>query len=260
MKKLALLLVLFLVACGQQVVCNEPYIQVGNECCLDKDANQICDKDEAPEVDFSEVQSEQIDEEELAPEQEKQAIDEILEKIESRVTSYRYTTPYARYDGSTWYIKNNMVRVDLHDPLTIKAGLEEGLFADILIFDTDKETVMAYCKHREHVCRDSADREFELDFDKYWAHTPIDLLQRYRGDKEEVVKWEGELVEDRLATMIVFKEPDQKTTIWVDAHYGVPLRIKTEKGKTITHTTFDEMAFNTVKDEIFTDFNIRYRR
>src|SRR3989338_9356658 len=27
-------------------ICNKPYIQVGSECCLDKNDNQICDKDE----------------------------------------------------------------------------------------------------------------------------------------------------------------------------------------------------------------------
>lgn len=30
----------------QQTVCNKPYILVGNDCCLDKDDNGICDKDE----------------------------------------------------------------------------------------------------------------------------------------------------------------------------------------------------------------------
>ena len=29
-----------------KIVCNEPYIRIGNECCLDKDSNKICDKDE----------------------------------------------------------------------------------------------------------------------------------------------------------------------------------------------------------------------
>jgi hypothetical protein len=32
------------------VVCNAPYILVGADCCLDKDANRICDRDEAPPV------------------------------------------------------------------------------------------------------------------------------------------------------------------------------------------------------------------
>ena len=31
---------------GKAVACNKPYIQVGTECCLDKDDSSICDKDE----------------------------------------------------------------------------------------------------------------------------------------------------------------------------------------------------------------------
>ncbi len=31
-----------------EITCNKPYIKVGSDCCLDKDNNSICDKDEAP--------------------------------------------------------------------------------------------------------------------------------------------------------------------------------------------------------------------
>ncbi|HLC61223.1 MAG TPA: hypothetical protein VJJ52_07390 [Candidatus Nanoarchaeia archaeon] len=49
-KKFLLFLVILsgiiLVSCTSKPVCNKPYILVGNECCLDKDSNNICDKDE----------------------------------------------------------------------------------------------------------------------------------------------------------------------------------------------------------------------
>lgn len=35
---------------GGAVVCNKPYILVGNDCCLDKNDNNICDKDEVEET------------------------------------------------------------------------------------------------------------------------------------------------------------------------------------------------------------------
>jgi len=43
-----LFILVVLVACNQnqQVVCNKPYILVGNSCCLDKNNNNICDNDE----------------------------------------------------------------------------------------------------------------------------------------------------------------------------------------------------------------------
>ena len=46
---LVLLLALIFTGCVQQVVCNKPYILVGNGCCLDKNDNRICDADEAPD-------------------------------------------------------------------------------------------------------------------------------------------------------------------------------------------------------------------
>ncbi|PIN87918.1 disulfide bond formation protein DsbA [Candidatus Woesearchaeota archaeon CG10_big_fil_rev_8_21_14_0_10_32_24] len=51
-----LAVVLFIAGCtgSSKVVCNEPYIQVGSECCLDQNSNKICDSDEggaaAPEA------------------------------------------------------------------------------------------------------------------------------------------------------------------------------------------------------------------
>lgn len=47
---LSLLVLLLIAGCGttttNQIICNAPYIQVGSDCCLDKDNNHICDKDE----------------------------------------------------------------------------------------------------------------------------------------------------------------------------------------------------------------------
>ena len=44
---LVLILTLILSGCGNQTTCNQPYIKVGNECCLDQNSNNICDSDEA---------------------------------------------------------------------------------------------------------------------------------------------------------------------------------------------------------------------
>lgn len=45
---LSLLVVLGVIAisCSAKPTCSNPYILVGNDCCLDKDGNNICDKDE----------------------------------------------------------------------------------------------------------------------------------------------------------------------------------------------------------------------
>lgn len=58
-----LILMFFLVGCGtqsptgqvvKQITCNKPYILVGDDCCLDKDDNSICDKDETTQEETEE--------------------------------------------------------------------------------------------------------------------------------------------------------------------------------------------------------------
>jgi len=39
-------LLIIISGCVEEVICNPPYIQVGNECCLDLNDNNICDSDE----------------------------------------------------------------------------------------------------------------------------------------------------------------------------------------------------------------------
>ena len=52
---------LFLVSC-QPVTCNEPYILVGDSCCLDQDNNSICDFDDAliPEPEQEELGAQEV--------------------------------------------------------------------------------------------------------------------------------------------------------------------------------------------------------
>jgi len=61
-----LVLVLLVSACEVQKVvkveCNKPYIKVGTSCCLDKDDNAICDKDEVKEEPKVEVKEEPVEE------------------------------------------------------------------------------------------------------------------------------------------------------------------------------------------------------
>lgn len=49
--------VIFLAGCVQtsKVVCNDPYLKVGDSCCLDKDANAVCDRDEMTAVECADA-------------------------------------------------------------------------------------------------------------------------------------------------------------------------------------------------------------
>jgi len=261
MKSLLLLTILLLAACTPAPVCNEPYILVGNECCLDENNNNICDRDDPkPELKLEDVKEEQVTQGELEVLEEAKkltAAEQMLDLIDQRVKSYTFITTYDKYDGSTWFIKNDiqLTRIDLHDVLTLKPGE----FVDLLVFNNSDNTLKGYCRRKEHVCRDSLEREFDLDYRTYWVDTPVDILKTYKNKKEIVFKERSEIIDDRTATMLVYQEGKTKTTIWVDSHFGIPLKILKEKGKDKRVTTFENMAVNTVKDDVFHAFNVRPR-
>ena len=41
--------------CQQKIMCNKPYILIGNSCCLDKNDNKICDNDEMEQFQKNET-------------------------------------------------------------------------------------------------------------------------------------------------------------------------------------------------------------
>lgn len=77
------LTILILSGCGESsitggaVVCNKPYILVGNDCCLDKNDNNVCDKDE------EDVAAEQVEppKGEIIEEQIEEVKEEIVEEV-----------------------------------------------------------------------------------------------------------------------------------------------------------------------------------
>jgi hypothetical protein len=58
----SMFLVILISCCVQQstpentATCNKPYIKVGADCCLDKNDNNICDKDETDSFDISKIE------------------------------------------------------------------------------------------------------------------------------------------------------------------------------------------------------------
>jgi len=91
-------LTLILIGCSQQITCNKPYILVGNECCLDKDDNSICDEDDnQPQIepDQEVKETEQVTQTNLN--QDKEEEKELIKTEEPKLTSANFTL--LRLDG-----------------------------------------------------------------------------------------------------------------------------------------------------------------
>lgn len=96
----------------QGIICNPPYIQVGNDCCLDQNNNSICDKDEM----LGKTETETPQEEPAEEEQNESEMDKIetiqgfkteREEVESWCLGGR---EYARYSGGGQVAMTNDVK------------------------------------------------------------------------------------------------------------------------------------------------------
>jgi len=95
---------------GMAVVCNKPYIQVGTDCCLDKDDNSICDSDEKEEepVEIKQTEKEEVKEEPKPKEIKTAKLQEkvIVDNIAYSVEKVRRLTQIGDYIGdSFWGVK-----------------------------------------------------------------------------------------------------------------------------------------------------------
>lgn len=126
---LLILAVLVLSGCkssvtGGAIVCNKPYILVGTDCCLDKDDNAVCDKDEW-EAPVEEVEPKEEFKEEIIEQPE------IVEEVKEEITE----TPgeYAMKEGDMVTFENKAITVN-------KIGFFQGKLAVTVNVDgTERE-------------------------------------------------------------------------------------------------------------------------
>jgi hypothetical protein len=86
-----LVVLVFLVGCQQTIVCNEPYIIKGTDCCLDQDGNSVCDEDEVEVEEQENEESEQETEEEETDSDEEPTISLEEEEKSSETQGLYYT-------------------------------------------------------------------------------------------------------------------------------------------------------------------------
>jgi len=90
-------------ATGEAIVCNKPYIQVGQDCCLDKDDNTICDKDEVEADEMEEGNVIDIPDEEKKTEEviREEVVKEEPEKLEQELIVIMKAGDSVVFNGDT---------------------------------------------------------------------------------------------------------------------------------------------------------------
>ncbi|MBN1645327.1 hypothetical protein JW851_04830 [Candidatus Woesearchaeota archaeon] len=224
MKKLIILAsalaILLLVGCVPQepsVVCNLPYTQVGNKCCMDLNSNGICDSDEQPfkpgEVSGTVLMKQYIN---------------TLNSMEGY--SYKYKEDTYKVHGTT--VKKELAR-QTKVPSEVPVGPKKTVmpWVDVIYFDTVSKIAAGYCEGLdetgERMCSGFGlwDIEIPVDYDKHYKKTPTEWLMEFSGKEPSEIKPDYRYEVSGLeVTGLIFVEPEKTTILDIDPRTGIVWR------------------------------------
>jgi len=259
-------LVVFLVGCnaaqsptGNVVAsaCEPPnYEYAAGDCCLDADADKVCDRDEPAPEPAPEPQV-------FEPAPANQAIADAIAKFNQNVSSY-----YFKIGKDEHFVRGKEVHIQLGTfrelPFKVNGTIRTHI-TDIFI-DRSRSEAIAYCDPRteeEIVGEFNADRSkciklidipFTLDYQEYNPELPEDWLHKYANTAPARVEDTDQFIKlpsgwKTVNPVLHFQEGDKTVILRLDAKTGLPLKIETTEGTLNKITSFDFFVHNTVKPE-----------
>jgi len=180
--------------------------------------------------------------EELSPE-----LRELLQKADQKVKSYKYlfSLTLDNKEPHSYFVKGQYIKVKLYelDPYNIDN------YYDMVYLDTKNKKAYAYCENTKRCMSrdvDNTKKVYNVSYDEYRVETPYEYLKDITF--AEIVG--PEVVENRDTVKIKEVKGDVITEIWLDSAYGMPRRIRVTQGEKVLKTlSFQDMTFNTLKDE-----------
>ena len=269
MRTLALFLALlfFAASCQPAIVhvdnatkteCNPPYYEYNaGDCCLDDDANQVCDRYEnrtQPQINKT-----------IGPQEPpKSPVSDALAKFKSTVTGYSYQVGKTEYlvRGELIHIKPEFVKkLDIKVNSTIPATI-----TDIYI-DRSARKAVGYCEPKRETeilgefdpdrsnCAKITDIELTLPYDEYNPVLPEDWLTRFSYAAPTLVEESNQYVKDftgwkAVNPVLHFIENGDEYILRLDTRTGLPLKVEVAETEGIPKTiSFSGFVHNSVKPQ-----------
>ena len=236
---LSVLFVLLLSACGKEdtFICNKPYIQVGNECCLDQNTNKICDIDEQPQEPKT---TEEPQPEANVEIQGDQTVDDLLNQIHARVKSISYSTVTKTIGQARVFIKGEKIKIKPSKTASIN-----GNEVNIIYLDDVTKIAIGICKSDVIVCRDK--EEVILDYYQVREKDPVEWIEDFRGQTPEQIIESAEMVDGRSTDLYVFRQGrNMRTKLYLDNDFKIPVRVVELRGTAPINHFFTDLSINTV--------------
>jgi len=240
--------------------CSPPYHEyTKGDCCLDNDANSICDRDE-PQKPAEPV----VSKTEEAPAVEgSAAITEAIAKFEQGVSSYSY-----KLGDTQHYVVDDLIHIELDKAKELGFKINETIrvhITDIFVDRTTKDAV-GYCDPRSEErivgefnadrskCIKLIDMPFELDYKEHNPTLPEDWLYQYKDRTPALVEEADQYVKEpsgwkAVNPVVHFLEGKNTIILRLDIKTGLPLRVEINKQPIAETISYSFFVHNKVKPE-----------
>jgi hypothetical protein len=269
MRWLAIFL-LFLAACQQAVPveqipakteCNPPYFEYEKgDCCLDNDANGVCDRDEGG-IKINETAAEPVITPKIAP--ERTALSDAVIKFRQNVTSYTYKSG----KGEVWVVDDRIhVRLDKITPLPEKLNRTIAVSITDVFVNRATQKATGYCDPRSeekilgtfHLdrspCLKIIDIPIELSYGEHNPQLPEDWILKYQNMLPVRVETNDQYIRESkgwraVNPIIHLRDGSKDVVLRLELKTGLPIKAEITEGTAKQVVDYDTLLYNSVKPE-----------
>jgi len=165
----------------------------------------------------------------------------------TQTNNFAFSVDHDIQSGAKFRFFNNLGRLDYNKP----KSLSGGDIIDIVYFNTETKRAAGFCRTHERTCEPYAGNRRSLVYQEFYYLTPKDWIVKFQNVAPEEFVEESQIINDRFANKVVFRNPRVTTTLFIDEHTKMPLRV-IEEAKTGAKSRFDygniELGTVTAKD------------
>lgn len=248
MKRLILLLVLLLLACGKgDLVDDAPELPVNEgepaaEEPVEEEPKSAEPAETTEPVEKVVKESEPEPEVEVKEKENSPEVKALLQRYESKVTSYEfyYAPPPDNLARDHYFLNGDRVKIELFE----ENFQQNDDYFDTIYLNLEKKTAKKYCVNGGVLCKEFKQGQ-DVSFDEYnmqWPHEYIDQIEHASITGSETLY-------DRRTMKLSYELGGLQHYAWVDEYSGLPVRIQKGETKDDPKWEFRELGINSVAEE-----------
>ena len=225
--------------------------------------SKVEEQEEAKEAEEKETPSAPSPKNITISEEDKTAIETLLETFAQKVNSYKFS-----YKANWYYVRGDKMRAKLRNAVPVTGVSAGGQYFSLFYYDNvymnkKEKTAFGYCEGTDIrlgkgqcVSLRIENIPYPVSYDAYKTKLPEEWLFDYLGKTPFEIGQSKYYVSGKRTTKVVFQDEGQETRMYFDEAIGLPIRIEIVKDKQVIDSyEYEDLSSNTVRDE-----DVTYRK